>query len=189
MSVQKAGARIPYTVTFLEMESRPDYDWPRLPPTSASAALLKSEDPPVWWFLALYDAVGRDYAWEDILAWEHERIAEWLSADRMSLYTLLEKGWPRGFFMLEEQGEDVCDLAFFGIVPESVGKGLGSWLLKTAVLTAWERKGVTKLTVETCTLDHPRALALYQKHGFTPVRRERRTRRLTRDRDLSRIPS
>ena len=69
------------------------------------------------------------------------------------------------------------------------GAPLGSWLLKTAILTAWERKCVSKLTVETCTLDHPRALALYQKHGFTPVRRERRTRRLTRDRDLSRIPS
>ena len=189
MSVQEAGTRISYTVTHLEMESRPDYDWPRLPPTSSSAALLKSESPPVWWFLTLYDAVGRDYAWEDIHAWEHERIDEWLSADRMSLYTLFEHGWPQGFFMLEDKGKGVCDLAYFGIVPESVGKGLGSWLLQTAVLTAWDRQGVTTLTVNTCTLDHPRALALYQRHGFTPARRERRTRRLTRDRDLSRIPS
>ena len=51
MSVQKAGTKISYTITHLEMESRPDYGWPRLPPTSSSAALLKSENPPVWWFL------------------------------------------------------------------------------------------------------------------------------------------
>jgi hypothetical protein len=35
--------------------------------------------------------------------------------------------------------------------------------------------------VNTCTLDHPRALIQYQKHGFTPVRQEERTRLLTRD--------
>ena len=40
---------------------------------------------------------------------------------------------PQGFFMLEDKGKGVCDLAYFGIVPESVGKGLGSWLLRTAV--------------------------------------------------------
>ena len=33
---------------------------------------MKSTNPPVWWFLALYDAVGSDYAWEDIHAREHE---------------------------------------------------------------------------------------------------------------------
>jgi len=75
------------------------------------------------------------------------------------------------------------------MVPEALGRRLGGWLLKTAILTAWDLPDTTKVTVNTCTLDHPRALALYQKNGFMPVRREERTRVLTRDRDLSQIPS
>ena len=187
MTIQLAGTELSYTVTFLEMARRPDYDWPHLP-AGSTAALLKSEDAPVWWFLALYDAVGRDYAWEDIHTWEHEKIQDWLHQDAMALYVLYDHGWPQGFFLLEDKGGTV-DLAYFGMVPEAVGKGLGGWLLKTAVLTAWDRPNTEKLTVNTCTLDHPRALATYQKHGFSPVRREDHTRILTRDRDLSRIPS
>lgn len=187
MTIQKAGTEVSYSITYLEMGQRPSFDWPHLP-AGSSAALLKAEEPPVWWFLALYDAVGRDYAWEDIHKREHADIVEWLQRDVMSLYTLFEKGWPQGFFLLEDLPGGICDVAYFGMVPEAVGSGLGSYLLKTAVLTAWDRPGTKAVTVNTCTLDHPRALALYQKTGFTPVRREDRTRILTRDRDLSRIP-
>ena len=48
---------------------------------------------------------------------------------------------------------------------------------------AWDRPGTRRVTVNTNTLDHPRALPLYQKAGFAPVRRETRRRVLTRDRD------
>jgi hypothetical protein len=34
------------------------------------------------------------------------------------------------------------------------------------------------MTVNTCTLDHPRALPAYQSWGFHPVRREERRRRV-----------
>jgi hypothetical protein len=44
------------------------------------------------------------------------------------------------------------------------------------------------MTVNTCTLDHPRALDLYRKMGFRPVRTEDHTRILARDRDTSRHP-
>ena len=186
MTLQKAGTEVPYTVTFLEMADRPGFDWPHLP-VGATAALLKASDPPVWYLLSLYDAVGRDYAWEDMHARPHDEIAGQLA--RSSLYTLIEHGWPHGFFLLAgPDAEGVTELCYFGLVPEAVGSGLGAWLLKTAILTAWDIEGTRKLSVDTCTLDHPRALALYQKNGFVPVRREDRTRILTRDRDLTRIP-
>ncbi len=188
MTLQKAGEEVSYTITYLEMATRPDFDWPHLP-VGSTAALLKADEPPVWWFLSLYDAVGRDYAWEDMHTWPPERLRRWLHRDQMSLFTLFDHGWPQGFFMLEDQGEGTVDLSYFGLVPEAVGKGLGGWLLRTAILTAWSAEGATRMTVNTCTLDHPRALANYQKYGFNPVSREDRKRVLTRDRDLSRIPS
>ncbi len=186
MTLQKAGTEVSYTVTYLEMADRPRWDYPHLPITS-TAALLKAEEPPVWYFLSLYDAVGRDYAWEDM----HDLPVEEVTAqlERSVLYTLFDHGWPQGFFLLEPMDGGVVDLAYFGMVPEAVGQGLGGWLLKTAILSAWDMPGTEKVTVNTCTLDHPRALALYQKNGFEPVRREEKVRTLTRDRDLSRIPS
>lgn len=187
MTLQAAGTEVAYTVTFLEMTSRPAFGWPHLP-ANISASLLKAEDPPVWYFLNLYDAVGRDYAWEDIHLKEHSDLREWLCDDKMMLFTLIGRGWPQGFFLLDTRDAGTVDLAYFGLVPEAIGTGLGGWLLKTAILTAWDIPGTTRLTVNTCTLDHPRALATYQKNGFTPIRREDHTRILTRDRDLSRIP-
>lgn len=188
MNTQKAGTDVAYTVTFLEMETQPDFDWPRLP-LGSTAALLRSEAPPIWWFLALYDAVGRDYAWEDLHEWPRSKVEDWLGQETLSLFTLFDHGWPQGFFVLNDEGKGVVNIEYFGMVPEALGRQLGGWLLKTAVLTAWDLPGATKLTVNTCTLDHPRALALYQKNGFMPVRREERTRVLTRDRDVSQIPS
>ena len=58
--------------------------------------------------------------------------------------------------------------------------GLGSWMLRTAVHMGWDREGTERMTVETCSLDHPRALGLYQRAGFTPVGQQRKTRVLTR---------
>ena len=116
MTLQKAGTRVAYTITYLEMDARPDYAYPHLP-VASTAALLKAEDPPVWYFLSLYDAVGRDYAWEDMHALPEAEIADQLS--RSDLYTLTEKGWPHGFFLLDTREEGTCDLAYFGLVPEA----------------------------------------------------------------------
>ena len=180
-----AGTTIDVVVSYLEMLENPgcgDADFP------AGHALIHAEDPPVWYFRMLYDRVGRDYSWEDMPLRSDEVVAEWMDPARMSLWTLIEHGWPHGFFMLDEGEADETELTYFGLVREAIGKGLGGWLLKTAILTAWEREGLRKLCVNTCTLDHPRALQTYQKAGFHPVRREDRTRVLRRDRDMTLIP-
>lgn len=180
MTTYRAGETVDYTVTFLEMTARPSYGWPATP-IGMTGALLKAETPPVWYFRALYDAVGRDYAWTDLHASEDAEIAEWLTSPDVALYSLIDHGWPQGFFVLDWRAGESCDLAYFGLVPEAVGRGLGTWMLRTAILTAWSREGLSALHVNTCTLDHPRALIQYQKQGFTPVRQEKRQRMLTRD--------
>ena len=88
------------------------------------------------------------------------------------LYTLIRDGWPHGFFILDCRAPEVCDLAYLGLVPEAIGRGLGTFLLHTALHMAWDRPGTARVSVNTNTLDHPRALPLYQKAGFAPVRRE-----------------
>jgi GNAT superfamily N-acetyltransferase len=71
--------------------------------------------------------------------------------------------------MLDYRTINICNLSFLGLVEEAIGIGLGEYLLKTAILTAWDSKKIEALTVNTCSLDHKRALQLYQKNGFSPV--------------------
>jgi GNAT superfamily N-acetyltransferase len=179
----KAGESIEYTVTYLEMHSRPAHPRPHMPAGPVSA-LVAAETPPAWYFLSLYDAVGQDYEWTDQHARPVAEVQEFLDDPRVVLYTFMRAGWPHGFFILDERAPDTTDLAMFGLVPQVVGQGLGAFLLFTAVHMAWDREGVERMTVNTNSLDHPRALPLYQKAGFDPVRRESFTRVLTRDRNL-----
>ena len=180
MQICKAGDTVEYRVTWLEMTNRPGFGWPSLP-VGREAMLVRADTPPWWYFLALYDAVGRDYAWTDKHEMPRDALTDWIQHPDVSLYTLIGQGWPQGFFMLDWREPEVCDLAYFGLVPEAVGRGMGTWLLKTAIMTAWERESTRKLTVNTCTLDHPRALIQYQKNGFSPVRTEIHTRVLKSD--------
>ena len=187
MTLIPAGTEIGYTVTWLEMTKRPTFPWPPAP-VGTPVSLIHAEDPPVWYFLSLYDAVGRDYVWDDMFEMSEDDLRALLHDGDVALYTLLAHGWPHGFFLLDWREAGTCDLAYFGLVPEAVGRGLGRFLLQSAIHTGWDRPGVGKMTVNTCTLDHPRALAAYQKQGFAPVRQEDRIRILKRDRDLARIP-
>ena len=176
----KAGDTVDYRVTWLEMDAPPGFGWPVLP-VGREGMLIRAETPPWWYFLALYDAVGRDYAWTDKHEMTRDALNAWLAHPDVSLHTLMSGGWPQGFFMLDAREKPVCDLAYFGLVPEAVGRGLGSWLLQSAILSGWALPGVTKLTVNTCTLDHPRALIQYQRFGFEPVRTEVRSTVLDHD--------
>lgn len=187
MSIARAGETIDDVVTYLEMTERPGWGWPGQP-LGAPATLLLSETPPAWYFLALYGAVGAPHHWVDQAERPRAELEAWLGSPGLRLFTLMREGWPHGMFVLDETEPGICDLAYFGLVPEAVGLGLGTFLLRTAILTAWELPGTARVTVNTCTLDHPRALPLYQRHGFTPVRQERRRIRLRHDIDLPRRP-
>ncbi len=179
--IHRAGDEIDYVVTYLEMDARPSYPRPHLP-AGAVSALIGAEAPPAWWFLALYDAVGAEYEWTDQHALPRAELEAFLNDPEVTVYTLMRRGWPHGFFVLDCRAQGVCDLAYFGLVPQAIGHGLGRFLIQTAVHMAWDRPGVSRLTVNTNSLDHPRALPLYQKAGFSPVRRATRKRVLTRDR-------
>ena len=166
----------PYTVTWLEMTARPAAPRRALPHPGLS--LVRAQNPPVHYFRYLYDAVGSAYEWTDLHAWTDAEIAAFAQADAMHLNVAHLDGCPAGFVMLDFREVPVADIAYFGLMPEAVGKGLGSWLLLEGIHDAWDA-GIVKLTVNTCTLDHPSALPLYRRMGFIPVRSEERDREVS----------
>ncbi len=183
MALKKPGQRVRYTVTYLEMTARPATPIPHVP-TGSPLALIAAENPPVGYFLYLYSAVGADYEWTDWLKHTRQQQEAFVGDPKVELFTLMVDGWPGGFFVLDTRQPDSCDLAFFGLVPQAIGRGLSAWFLASAIHMGWDRPGVTRMTVSTTTLDHPRALAFYQRMGFVPVRRENKTRKLTRAREV-----
>jgi GNAT superfamily N-acetyltransferase len=74
---------------------------------------------------------------------------------------------------LDFRKDGTCNIAYFGLMPEALGKHLGYFFLYHVCQNAWARP-ISRLTVNTCTLDHPRALPLYQRIGFTAFSREER---------------
>ncbi|HSF94231.1 MAG TPA: GNAT family N-acetyltransferase [Thermohalobaculum sp.] len=183
MTEGKPGETVEYTVTFLEMAARPTAPVPPAP-AGMSLALLAAKDPPAEYFLYLYSGVGAAHEWTDWLMRPRGELEAFVADPKIELFSLLVDGWPGGFFVLDTRKTGTCDLAYFGLMPRAVGRGLAGWLLGSAIHMGWDRPGVETMTLNTNTLDHPRALALYQKMGFTPVRREQRSRVLTRPREV-----
>lgn len=172
-----------YTITYLEMTTAPGQPPP--PPSGAALALIRAKSPPRRWFLHLYQSVGAAHEWTDWLRAPPGDLDAFLQDPDTALYSLIVDGWSGGFFMLDWRRKGVCDLAYFGLAPEAQGRGLSRWLLGEALRAGWERNGVKAMTVQTNTLDHPRALSLYQRAGFTPYAQETRKRPARRASEVS----
>lgn len=185
MTIIPAGTDVAYTITYLEMTQAPG-PAPALP---CDVRLERCELPPVWFFLSLYDAVGRMYEWVDKFKEAPDAVKAFVQHADVSLFVAYRHGWPNGFFLLDWREPETCELAYFGLVPEAIGGGIGGTLLRTALATGWSREGVNRMTVNTCSLDHPRALDLYRRVGFAPIRTEDHSRVLTRDRDPALFPA
>ncbi len=156
-------------VTHLEMLAEP-----RLPPAPrplGKYALMRAEKPPVHFYRYLYHEIGSRYVWVNPQAAVGRSACRHRPARRSRVYILYCGGVPAGFSNSISCNPERAELSFLGVMPEHVGKGFGRFLLCEAIALAWAR-GPKRLIVQTCTLDHPRALPLYQRHGFTPYAQE-----------------
>ena len=172
------GDQINYIVSYLEMVGPPSFGWPSEP--SGNILILEANNPPVRYFFSLYEAVGADYEWTDKFRCSIKEVNDFLLDPNVKLFTFLKNGWSAGFFVLDKRKQNICDLAYFGLVPEAIGHGYGEYLLKFAIKQSWAAEDINLLTVNTNTLDHPNALPLYKKMGFKVIKNEKETRILTR---------
>jgi len=158
------------TRTYLEMRHPGDLVPARAP--EGSPAIVRVGFCPASFFRFLYAEVGRAYRWTDRLAWSDSRIREHLDARGVTLFVMYVEGAPAGYFELRRHSGEGTEIAYFGLMPDYVGRGLGGWLLTQAVRAAWVGEDA-RVWLHTCTLDHPAALPNYLKRGFRAVRQER----------------
>jgi GNAT superfamily N-acetyltransferase len=113
----------------------------------------------------LYTAVGGGWHWVDRLGWTYAQWQERLARAGVETWVAYVCGTPGGYFELDLDDSSV-EIAYFGLLPQFIGKGLGGWLLTKAIERAWEM-GAARVWVHTCTLDGPSALANYRARGMT----------------------
>lgn len=165
-----ADGLVPVTVTYLETTGGAA----RLPPAPArpnGAAWQLLAPCPVALYADLYDGVGRPWHWLERKRMSEAALSAILANPAVEVMHLLCDGRSAGYAEIDSRrlkDEARVELAYFGIRPDFIGRGLGPWLLHEALLRAWS-KGPHKITVNTCTLDHPAALALYRRMGFVPI--------------------
>ncbi len=162
--------RLPVTITYLEMTERPAH--PHLsPPQGLNCSLLRLHEPTVRFYRYLYDTVGGPWLWFERRAMADEELAPIVQDERIEIYVLNVGGEPAGFAELDRRYPPDIELSYFGLMPDFIGKGLGRYLLTWAIDTAWNH-APERLWVNTNTLDHPKALPLYQRCGFRPFKQE-----------------
>lgn len=156
--------------TYLELTS-PDALRPAkaLPP---EARIVRRDPCSVADYRRLYAAVGASWHWRDRLMWDDDTLRAHLASPRIAVWELLVQDVSAGFFELRKSGNDEVEIAYFGLVPAFIGRGLGGALLTTAVEEAW-RLGGRRVWLHTCTLDSPHALPNYKARGFVPYRTEK----------------
>lgn len=160
-----AAGEIATIVTTLEQRVRPG----PVPLPESPLRLVRWQRPDLDKYRALFRRVGAPWLWYSRLAMPDSALAELIHREQTQVHAVIDRaGIEVGLLEFTHVAPDWCALDFFGLVPELTGKGHGRWLMTIGLMMMW-RPTVTFVRVNTCTLDHPRALGFYRAAGFVPV--------------------
>lgn len=165
-----AEGAIAVTVTSLAMDSADDVVPVDTVPASAEWQRVEEGKPAV--SADFYRRVGGPWHWVDRLDWSDEQWRAWTDRPEHHLLVCRQGGIDAGYAELEQQGDGSVEIAYFGLLPEAMGRGLGRWWLAQVLAEAWGLPGTRRVWVHTCTLDGPAALATYTGRGLRPFASE-----------------
>src|SRR6266540_1379638 len=155
--------RSPLVTTYLEMRA-PEQLRPKR--CADVRVQVREQKEPNWRFNRdLYFAVGEQWHWIDKRPWTDEHCKEYASALELLTFGAYYDNVLAGYYELRQDDEGGVEIAYFGLLPEFVGRGLGGALLTSAIEEGW-RMSPKRVWVHTCNRDHPKALANYQARGM-----------------------
>ncbi len=155
----------PAVVTYLQMTA-PAITEAKPFPDGVSA---NQELPTLADYRALFRAIGAPWLWSSRLVIDDDKLAEILARDTTEIWVIRRAESPIGLVELDFQAGGDCELAYFGMVKEATGQGLGGPMMALAQSQAFARN-INRFYVHTCNWDDPRALSFYQKAGFIPYK-------------------
>ena len=114
----------------------------------------------------LYILVGESWQWTDKLSWSDTQWKDYAENDNLLTWVAYHQGSIAGYYELQQDADRNVQIAYFGLVPEFIGRGFGRILLSSAIYSAWNVCHAKRVWVHTCTLDHANALTNYLSRGF-----------------------
>src|SRR6266581_8477787 len=157
----------PLITTYLEMQS-PELLRPKRCP-DARFQVREQKEPNRVFNRDLYFRVGEQWQWIDKRPWTDQQWKEYAAAPELRTFAAYYDDVLAGYYELRNDDEGAVEIAYFGLLPEFIGRGLGGALLTNAIEEAWSRRsGIApkRVWVHTCNRDHPKALANYQARGM-----------------------
>ena len=153
------------TVTYLEMVSYPKH-LILTKPEKLNAEIKLMVEPTVDFYRYLYDTVGEKWTWIERRLLDDNTLQKLIRSSNVEIYILYVDDNVAGFGEIGwDTASNGSEIKYFGLMPEYIGKRLGPYFLNNIINIAWKRNPV-RLRVNTCELDHPSALRVYQKSGF-----------------------
>ena len=119
-----------------------------------------------------YKQVGKKHRWLDRLEWNDQKWINYVGSEKVDTYILKDNKNLVGYFELIYQFEKKeCEIGYFGVLPEFVGKKYGGFLLSEAIKKSFQLKS-NRVWVHTCSLDHKNALTNYLNRGMEIFKEE-----------------
>ena len=153
---------VPVKTFYLELLQRSDRE---VPPPMEGIEVVRVEKPSTGFYRTLYDAVGNDWNWVNRRLMSDDELRQIIHDDLVEIYVLHVEAAPAGYAELDRRADGQIELAYFGLLPEFTGKGLGKYLLNWTIRKAWTY-APRRIWVHTCVLDHAAALPMYLGAGF-----------------------
>lgn len=117
--------------------------------------------------------IGAPHGWKSASRTEGEWAAWFAGHPDRTFWLLSFEGAPAGMVICDLHPGGEAEIVTFGLLPEFVGKGLGGFALTLGVQQAWAlAPSVSRVWLHTSTVDHPRALPNYHRHGFRTFKTE-----------------
>ena len=112
------------------------------PPTRQTAIsssdfhVQRIDSPSIDYYRQLYRSVGASHYWVDRLVMPDEQLRSILHDERVDVFVLQVAGQTAGYSELDRRAAGEIELAYFGLLPSFIGRGLGK------VLLDWTLRGV-----------------------------------------------
>ena len=164
---RRPDGKLDVSVVQLEMTEPPREQFVA-PSAERQLEIRRLHCPSVGAYRRLYNGVGEQWLWQDRNRLDDERLEAIIQDERVEILVFYEAGVEAGFAELDLRAWPQLDIAYFGLLPSHIGRRLGRLFLHWIVAEGWARNP-SKLRVNTCNLDHPAALPLYQTTGFKPL--------------------
>lgn len=155
--------KIANAVTFLEMRAPPE----NATIVGAPLALVRLTAEDLQDYRRLFRLIGEDWMWVSRLEMDDDAVLAILSDSAVEVYALQDGERHIGLLELDFRVSGECELVFFGLARDAIGKGAGRFLMNEAIAKAWTQP-IDRFWLHTCNFDHPAAFAFYQRSGFRP---------------------